>query len=45
MKEALDQAKRGRMYILDKMEEALPTPRANMSRVRAAYLHHEHSGG
>jgi len=31
MKEALDQAKRGRMYILDKMEEALPTPRANMS--------------
>jgi polyribonucleotide nucleotidyltransferase len=31
MKEALDQAKRGRMYILDKMEQALPTPRANMS--------------
>ena len=31
MKEALDQAKRGRMYILDKMEEALPAPRANMS--------------
>src|SRR5205814_8042139 len=32
MKEALDQAKRGRMYILDKMEQALPSPRANMSR-------------
>jgi len=31
MKEALDQARRGRMYILDKMEAALPTPRANMS--------------
>jgi polyribonucleotide nucleotidyltransferase len=31
MKEALDQAKRGRMYILDKMEQALPAPRANMS--------------
>jgi polyribonucleotide nucleotidyltransferase len=31
MKEALDQAKRGRMYILDKMEEALLTPRASMS--------------
>jgi polyribonucleotide nucleotidyltransferase len=31
MKEALDQAKRGRMYILDKMEQALAAPRANMS--------------
>src|SRR5262249_33733076 len=31
MREALDQAKRGRMYILDKMEQALPSPRANMS--------------
>src|SRR5690242_19717381 len=31
MKEALDQAKRGRMYILDKMEQALQAPRANMS--------------
>ena len=32
MKEALDQAKRGRMFILDKMEQALASPRANMSQ-------------
>ncbi|HLY19695.1 MAG TPA: polyribonucleotide nucleotidyltransferase [Bryobacteraceae bacterium] len=32
MKEALEQARRGRMYILDKMEEALKQPRANMSQ-------------
>jgi polyribonucleotide nucleotidyltransferase len=32
MKEALDQAKRGRMYILDKMEQALAAPRPSMSQ-------------
>jgi polyribonucleotide nucleotidyltransferase len=32
MKEALDQAKRGRMYILDKMEEAIAAPRSSMSQ-------------
>jgi len=31
MKEALDQAKRGRMFILDKMNEAISEPRAKMS--------------
>jgi polyribonucleotide nucleotidyltransferase len=32
MKEAMEQARRGRLYILDKMEEALPAPRTNMSQ-------------
>jgi len=32
MKEAMEQARRGRLYILDKMEEALASPRANMSQ-------------
>src|SRR5260221_227049 len=32
MKEAMKQARRGRLYILDKMEEALPAPRASMSQ-------------
>jgi polyribonucleotide nucleotidyltransferase len=32
MKEALEQARRGRLHILDKMYEALPEPRANMSQ-------------
>src|SRR5581483_10384264 len=32
MKEALEQARRGRLYILDKMEAALPAPRASMSQ-------------
>jgi len=32
MKEALEQARRGRLYILDKMYEALPEPRASMSQ-------------
>ena len=32
MKEALEQARRGRLYILDKMYEALPEPRAAMSQ-------------
>jgi polyribonucleotide nucleotidyltransferase len=31
MKEALDQAKRGRLFILDKMNEALAEPRTSMS--------------
>ncbi len=31
MKEALDQAKEGRLHILGKMLDALPTPRANLS--------------
>jgi polyribonucleotide nucleotidyltransferase len=31
MHEALEQARRGRLYILDKMEEAIQQPRANMS--------------
>jgi polyribonucleotide nucleotidyltransferase len=32
MKEALEQARRGRLYILDKMQEALAEPRASLSR-------------
>ena len=32
MREALEQARRGRLHILDKMYEALPEPRANMSQ-------------
>ncbi len=32
MKEAMEQARRGRLFILDKMEEALPAPRAAMSQ-------------
>ncbi len=32
MHEALEQARRGRLYILDKMEEAIGQPRANMSQ-------------
>jgi len=32
MKEALEQARRGRLFILDKMYEALPAPRASMSQ-------------
>jgi len=32
MKHALEQARRGRLFILDKMYEALPAPRANMSQ-------------
>ena len=31
MKEALEQARRGRMFLLDKMEEALPAVNSNMS--------------
>jgi polyribonucleotide nucleotidyltransferase len=32
MREALEQARRGRMFILDKMYEALPAPRTNTSK-------------
>src|SRR5260370_1164744 len=32
MKEALEQARRGRLFILDKMEEVLPQPRSSMSQ-------------
>jgi polyribonucleotide nucleotidyltransferase len=32
MTEALEQARRGRLYILDKMDEAIKQPRANMSQ-------------
>jgi polyribonucleotide nucleotidyltransferase len=32
MKVALDQAKRGRQFIIDKMEAVIPAPRAEMSR-------------
>ena len=32
MKEALEQARRGRLFILDKMHEALPEVRANLSQ-------------
>jgi polyribonucleotide nucleotidyltransferase len=32
MKEALEQARRGRLYILDKMEEAIAQPNASISR-------------
>src|SRR5438270_13094386 len=32
MKEAMEQARRGRLFILDKMQEALASPRANMSQ-------------
>jgi polyribonucleotide nucleotidyltransferase len=31
MREALEQARRGRLFILDKMTEAIPEPRAQMS--------------
>ena len=32
LKEALEQARRGRMFILDKMEEALPKPKVSISQ-------------
>ena len=32
MREALQQARRGRLFILDKMQEALASPRANLSQ-------------
>ena len=32
LKEALEQARRGRLFILDKMEEAMPKPKTNISQ-------------
>ena len=43
MKEALEQARRGRLYILDKMDEAMPQPARQHVAVRAAHLHPAHS--
>ena len=36
MREALAQAQRGALYILDKMNEVLATPRERISRMRRA---------
>ena len=38
--EALEQARRGRLFILGKMLETLAEPRSELSRVRAAHLQH-----
>ena len=43
MKEALEQARRGRLFILDKMYEAVPAAPESHLAVRAAYLHPPHS--
>ena len=43
MKEALEQARLGRLYILDKMYQALPEANTAISPVRAAHLHPAHS--
>ncbi len=45
MKEALEQARRGRLHILDKMDEVLGETRARDVAVRAAHLHDEDSAG
>ena len=45
MQEALDQARRGRLFILDKMQEALAGATRCTLAIRAAYLHHEHCDG
>ena len=37
MKEALAQAKEGRLHILGEMDKALAAPRADLSHVRAAH--------
>ena len=37
MHEALEQAKRGRLYILDKMEGTITTGRENISALRRAF--------
>ena len=44
MRKALEQARRGRLHILDKMREALAAPRAEHLGVRAAHRHHPDSG-
>jgi polyribonucleotide nucleotidyltransferase len=43
MKEALEQARHGRLFILGKMYEALPKANAAISPVRAAHLHPAYS--
>ena len=43
MKEALEQARRGRLFILGKMDEAIAAAARRHVAIRAAYLHHEHS--
>ena len=45
MKEALEQARRGRLFILDKMYAAIGDRRASHVAVRAAHLHHDDSDG
>ena len=43
MKEALEQARRARLYILDKMNAVLATPRDDHVALRAAHFHHADS--
>ena len=43
MTEALEQARHGRLYIIDKMEEAIAAAARQHVAIRAAYLHHQHS--
>ena len=45
MQEALEQARRGRLFILDKMDAVLEEPRKAHLAVRSAHLHHDHSDG
>ena len=44
MRKALEQARRGRLHILDKMREALAVAAAEHLGVRAAHRHHPDSG-
>ena len=44
-RKALEQARAGRLHILDKMAEALPEPRASISTLRAAHHHDQDPGG
>ena len=43
MKEALEQARRGRLFILDKMTRPLRKPKTEHVAIRAAHLHAAHS--
>ena len=43
MKEALEQARRGRLFILDKMYEAIAAAQDRHLAIRAAHLHPAHS--
>jgi polyribonucleotide nucleotidyltransferase len=45
MREALDQANRGRMHILAEMQKTLTWPARQHLDVRAAHHHHQDSGG